>query len=151
MRQAADRTARHWEPIISATAPGTMDKFIGAGFFSEGDPATGEWKDQKGYFWTGAFWTGELWKLYGYTHDERYRRWAELWTARLLGMEHKQNHDAGFLNFYSSVPAYEAHQRSEISRRRTARGRAAEAALQSQYRADFLLGREWRRHHHRLP
>jgi len=107
LRQAADRTGQDLEPLITSTAPGTADKFNGAGFFTEGDARTGKWKAQKGYFWTGSFWVGELWQLYSLTKDEKYKRWAELWNSRLLGMEPKQNHDAGFLNFYSSVFAYE--------------------------------------------
>ncbi|HKC65596.1 MAG TPA: DUF4861 family protein, partial [Pyrinomonadaceae bacterium] len=107
MRQAADRTGVKWEPIISETQPEQTDKNNGLGFFTEGDNQTGEWKSQKGFFWTGSFWTGELWKLYAKTKDERYRRWAEIWNARLLGHEKDENHDTGFLNYYSSVFAYE--------------------------------------------
>jgi unsaturated chondroitin disaccharide hydrolase len=106
MRQAADRTAQKWEPVISKTPPETADRSIGLGFFTEGDNQTGEWKEQKGFFWTGNFWVAELWQLYAKTRDERYRRWAELWNARLLGKEMVENHDAGFLNYYSSVFAY---------------------------------------------
>jgi unsaturated chondroitin disaccharide hydrolase len=106
LRKAAERTARKWEPVISETPPEQFDKNNGLGFFTEGDNQTGEWKTQKGFFWTGNFWVGELWQLYAKTKDERFRRWAELWNARFLGKEMTENHDVGFLNFYTSVPAY---------------------------------------------
>jgi unsaturated chondroitin disaccharide hydrolase len=106
MQQAAERTAAKWEPIISKTPPGEADRDKGFGFFTEGDNRTGEWKEQRGFFWTGSFWTGELWQLYAKTKDERFRRWAETWNARLLGRESVENHDTGFLNYYSSVFAY---------------------------------------------
>jgi hypothetical protein len=106
MRQAAERTARKWEAVISQTPPEQFDKNNGPGFFTEGDNQTGEWKTQKGFFWTGNFWVGELWQLYAKTKDERFRRWAELWNARFLGKEMTENHDVGFLNFYTSVPGF---------------------------------------------
>jgi unsaturated chondroitin disaccharide hydrolase len=106
MRQAAERTAQKWEPVITQTPPEQADRSKGLGFFTEGDNQTGEWAEQKGFFWTGNFWVGELWLLYAKTRDERYRRWAELWNARLLGKEMLENHDTGFLNYYSSVFAY---------------------------------------------
>lgn len=107
LRQAAERTAQKWEPIIAATPPEIVNKTTGLGFFTEGNHQTGEWKEQTGYFWTGCFWIAELWKLYEKTKDERYRRWAEIWHARLIGKEMIQNHDTGFLNYYTSVFAYE--------------------------------------------
>ncbi len=107
MRQAADRTGTDLESAITGTDPAIVDKFNGNGFFTEGDAATGKWKAQKGYFWTGSFWVGELWDLYSVTKDEKYKKWAELWNSRIIGKESKQNHDAGFLNYYSSVFAYE--------------------------------------------
>ncbi|HXM34785.1 MAG TPA: DUF4861 family protein, partial [Pyrinomonadaceae bacterium] len=106
LRQSAERTALKWESIVanSPAEEATRDK--GLGFFTEGDNQTGEWKEQKGFFWTGSFWAGELWQLYAKTKDERFRRWAEIWNARLLGKEMIENHDVGFLNYYSSVFAY---------------------------------------------
>ncbi|HEU5403181.1 MAG TPA: DUF4861 family protein [Terriglobales bacterium] len=105
LRAEIDRTAAKWEPILRASAPPTTH--AGQGFFTEGDNQTGEWKQQTGFFWTGSFWTAELWKMYGATHDEKYRHWAEEWTAPFLGQETQQNHDTGFLYFYSVVPGFD--------------------------------------------
>jgi unsaturated chondroitin disaccharide hydrolase len=106
IRGAAERTAAKWEPVLSKSPPQEAGRSTGVGFFTEGDGRTGEWKEQKGFFWTGSFWVGELWLLYAKTKDERFRRWAELWNAHLLGKEGGENHDTGFLNYYSSVFAY---------------------------------------------
>jgi unsaturated chondroitin disaccharide hydrolase len=106
LQQAAERTAQKWEPILAASPPDQATRNTGLGFFTEGDNRTGEWKEQKGWFWTGTFWVGQLWQLYAKTKDERFRRWAEMWNAHLLGKEMTQNHDTGFLNYYSSVLAY---------------------------------------------
>ena len=108
MRSAADRTARVYLPVVQKTPMGSMEKYKGEGFFTEGNSTTGEWNSQQGFFWTGGFWTGELWKLYSSTHDAKYRQLAETWNAQLLGLENKENHDTGFLNYYSSVFAWEA-------------------------------------------
>src|SRR2546423_3008915 len=106
MQLAAERTAAKWEPVVSKSPPAEASQDKGLGFFTEGGNSTGEWKEQKGFFWTGNFWVGELWLLYSKTKDERFRRWAETWNARLLGKESVENHDTGFLNYYSSVFAY---------------------------------------------
>ena len=107
LQKEIDRSAAKWETVITSTQPGSMSARAGAGFFTVGDNRTGEWQPQKGFFWTGGFWTGELWKMYSLTHDDKYRRWAELWSSRMLGAEGDQNHDTGFLYFYSSVAGYE--------------------------------------------
>ncbi|MDX6384842.1 MAG: hypothetical protein QOK48_2415 [Blastocatellia bacterium] len=106
LRQSAERTAAKWEPIITRTGAAALTRDQGLGFFTEGDNQTGDWKEQKGFYWTGNFWDGELWLLYGKTKDERFRRWAELWNAPMLGKEMTENHDTGFLNFYTSVLGY---------------------------------------------
>jgi len=106
LKQSAERTAQKLEPAISRTAPADAARDVGEGFFTEGDNQTGEWKAQKGFYWTGSFWVGELWRLYDKTKDERFRRWAELWNARLLNKEASENHDTGFLNYYSSALGY---------------------------------------------
>ena len=106
LRQSAERTAQAWESVIAKTPPEEASRDKGLGFFTEGDNQTAEWKEQKGFFWTGNFWVGELWSLYAQTKDERFRRWAELWNARFLGKEMTENHDAGFINYYTSVFAY---------------------------------------------
>jgi unsaturated chondroitin disaccharide hydrolase len=106
LQEEIDRTASKWTPVISATQPASASANSGQGFFTDASNTTGEWQAQKGFFWTGGFWTGELWKMYAHTNDEKYRRWAELWTSRMIGAEPQQNHDAGFLYFYASVSGY---------------------------------------------
>ena len=106
LQQAIDRTATTWEPILRANPESGSPKTL-QGFFTEADNTTGEWQKQNGYYWTGSFWVGELWQLYGKTHDEKYRKWAELWGAKLLGQELQQNHDAGFLYYYSSALGFD--------------------------------------------
>jgi unsaturated chondroitin disaccharide hydrolase len=107
LRQSAERTAEKWEPILTNSSNVEVGRDKGLGFFTEGDNQTGEWKQQQGFYWTGNFWVGELWQLYAKTRDERFRRWAELWNAQLIGKESTENHDVGFLNYYSSVFAYQ--------------------------------------------
>jgi unsaturated chondroitin disaccharide hydrolase len=106
LRQSADRAARKWEPIVSAAPAEQVVMGAGNGFFTEGDNQTGEWKDQKGYFWTGGFWVSELWRLYDRTKDERYKHWAELWHSRIIDKEAAIHHDTGFMYFYTSALAY---------------------------------------------
>jgi unsaturated chondroitin disaccharide hydrolase len=107
LKAEVDRTAQKWEPIAAATPPEAFKANAGIGFFIDGNNQTGDWEKRNGFFWTGSFWVGELWKLYSYTKDEKYRRWAELWNARLLGKEPDQNHDVGFLYYYSSALGFD--------------------------------------------
>lgn len=103
LREEADRTATTWEPIVRGNTENGNPKAV-PGFFTEGDNKTGEWQKQSnGSFWTGSFWIGELWQFYSRTHEEKYRKWAELWGSKLRGQELQANHDAGFLYYYSSA------------------------------------------------
>ena len=114
LQQEIERTATRWEPTLAESKAVSMSPNKGYGFFTDGDNATGEWKKREGYFWTGGFWVGELWKMYARTHDEKYRRWAELWNSRLVGAELQQNHDAGFLYYYSSVLGFQQTGSAEL-------------------------------------
>jgi unsaturated chondroitin disaccharide hydrolase len=114
LQQAIDRTATEWEPALRSSATASFGPKSGVGFFTEGDNKTGKWQQQDGYFWTGGFWTGELWQMYGRTRDAKYRTWAELWGAKLLGQELQQNHDAGFLYFYSSALGYDLTKQEQL-------------------------------------
>ena len=107
IRQGIDRTAMEWEPVLRSSTAGSFGPRNGLGFFTEGDNKTAKWQQQNGYFWTGSFWIGQLWQMYGLTHEEKYRAWAELWEAKLLGQELQQNHDAGFLYYYSAALGYD--------------------------------------------
>lgn len=139
LKQSAVRTAEKLEPATLRTNPSEAARDAGEGFFTEGDNQTGEWKAQKGFFWTGSFWVGELWQLYAKTKDDRFRRWAELWNERLLGKEPNENHDTGFLNFYSSVMAYRA---TKDPKYREGALRAA-ARLQQLYNPTTELAASW--------
>lgn len=105
LQKEIDHTAAKWEHVVRSNVK--IETHDGEGFFTDGDGNSGEWKPQKGFFWTGSFWTGELWNMYARTQDPKYRTWADLWTSRLMGQEDQQNHDAGFLYFYSAVEAYQ--------------------------------------------
>jgi unsaturated chondroitin disaccharide hydrolase len=106
LREGIDRTASQWGPVLQATSE-PLSSHSGQGFFTEADNKTGEWQKQNGYYWTGSFWMGELWQLYSTTHEEKYRKWAELWGSKLIGQESQQNHDAGFLYYYCSAMGFD--------------------------------------------
>jgi unsaturated chondroitin disaccharide hydrolase len=142
IRQAIDRTATEWEGTIRSSAAASFGPKSGLGFFTEADDETGKWLQQDGYFWTGSFWIGELWQMYGRTHDEKYRTWAELWESRLLGQELQQNHDAGFLYFYSSALGYDLTKQEPLR----ASGLRAAERLEQLYNPKTHLIASWNVH-----
>ena len=105
VQKQIDQTASTWEPILKKS--GAVTRGTGQGFFTDGSNTTGEWNPQDGYYWTGSFWPGENWLMYARTHDEKYKKWAELWESNLIGDEMTQDHDAGFFYYYSSVLGYQ--------------------------------------------
>jgi hypothetical protein len=107
VRAEIDATAKTWEPLLTAAPNRSITYGKGPGYFTEGSNSTGEWKSQEGYYWTGSFWMAELWRMYAHTKDEKYRHWAELWGAPLFGQEMLQNHDTGFLYYYSDSLGYD--------------------------------------------
>ena len=139
LRTQIDQTAAAWEPIVTPIPADKFGPYAGQGFFTEGSNATGEWIPQTGYYWTGSFWPGELWQMYAYTHDDKYKKWAELWGSRLAGQEMNQNHDAGFLYFYTSVMGY---QQTQDTAMRESALRAA-ARLQQLYNPTTHLIASW--------
>jgi len=56
---------------------------VGEGFPHWADSESGHWTVTADGDWTGGFWVAMLWLAYHGTGDERYRRWAEQWAARM--------------------------------------------------------------------
>jgi len=56
---------------------------VGDGFPHWADPESGQWTSTTDGDWTGGFWVAMLWLACRGTGDERYRRWAQQWAARL--------------------------------------------------------------------
>ena len=56
---------------------------VGEGFPHWADPESGQWTTTADGDWTGGFWVAMLWLACRGTGEERYRRWARQWAARL--------------------------------------------------------------------
>jgi unsaturated chondroitin disaccharide hydrolase len=56
---------------------------VGERFPHWADPESGEWTVTADGDWTGGFWVAMLWLACHGTGEERYRRWAQRWTARI--------------------------------------------------------------------
>ena len=56
---------------------------VGEGFPHWADPESGQWTVTADGDWTGGFWVAMLWLACRSTGDERYRRWARQWAARM--------------------------------------------------------------------
>ncbi len=84
-----------------------MGNNAGSGFFTDGNNQTGEWKPKKDFSGPAASGRESCGRCTPALDDEKYRHWAKLWTSALVGKESEQNHDTGFLYFYSSVPGFQ--------------------------------------------
>jgi unsaturated chondroitin disaccharide hydrolase len=127
IRQNIDRTAAQRKPVLAGNTPEAVTSGSPSGFFTEADNKTGDWRPQEGFSWTGGFWIGELWQMYSYTHNEKYRRWAEEWLQPLLGQEMRQYHDVGTVYYHSAAQGFDLTKKEEL---RESALRAAERLTQ---------------------
>ncbi len=70
------------------------------------DNVTGEWEAYDSPKWTGGFWVGMIWLAYEKTADPKFLTMARKWNDAILGWEEEDNHDRGFVYFYSSTFGY---------------------------------------------
>jgi len=71
------------------------------------DNASGKWEVFEKPGWTGGFWVGMLWLAYEKTGEHKYLKWANSWNDATIGYEQENNHDRGFVYYYSSKYGYE--------------------------------------------
>lgn len=83
---------------------------VGEDYPTLGDNTTGKWKSSPEPGWIGSFWIGLLWYAYQKTGALKYRNLAETLCGKLSGKQPLQNHDTGFLNYYSFKYAYDITQ-----------------------------------------
>jgi unsaturated chondroitin disaccharide hydrolase len=58
-------------------------------------------------WWVSGFFPGQLWYMYEYTNDEKYKKWAEIYTKRVADQQYATDtHDLGFVIFCSYGNAY---------------------------------------------
>jgi len=72
----------------------------------------GKFKLVKSNDWTSGFFPGELWFLYDYTHDAKWLKQAEVYTAKIEKEQYnKGTHDLGFMINCSFGNAYRVTQK----------------------------------------
>lgn len=72
----------------------------------------GKFKLVKSSDWTSGFFPGELWFLYDYTHDAKWLKQAEIFTAKIEKEQYnKGTHDLGFMINCSFGNAYRVTQK----------------------------------------
>ncbi len=96
---------RAWQAMLNRII-WTVEHIEPARFPMLGDNTTGIWEATPDPKWTGGFWVGMIWLAYDQTRDEQYREWAEKWNEAIIGHEEENNHDRGFVYYYSSAYAY---------------------------------------------
>ena len=85
----------------------TVEQIAPGEFPMLADNRTGVWETSDEPKWTGGFWVGMLWLTYEKTGQPQYLNWAKQWTDAIIGYEEEDNHDRGFVYFYSSVSGYQ--------------------------------------------
>ena len=100
-----DMYQRAWNSMLTRVEGTALS--LKPGYFPMlGDNISGMWEAYRDPKWTGGFWVGMLWLAYENTNDEKYLKWAIAWNDSILGYESEDNHDRGFVYFYSSVYGY---------------------------------------------
>jgi len=105
--QVMDAAAQQTKILIDSVGRAAAAAGGGAGAFSPRTIDSGRLKLVASRDWTSGFFPGELWMLYGFTHDEEWKKYAMSYTA---AMEREKTnattHDMGFKIFCSYGTGY---------------------------------------------
>ncbi|MBN2411925.1 glycoside hydrolase family 88 protein [candidate division KSB1 bacterium] len=105
--QTLDSLVSHGLEFARLQLQNSVDEVKVASKFPRSTLSNGTWNTKDSGSWTSGFFPGCLWYMYEYTSDNRFKEWAENWTA---GMENEKydtgSHDVGFKIFCSFGNGY---------------------------------------------